>query len=81
MTASNELVLHLSEEKLKQIEELARRRGYGEAGDYVLALIDMDASLNDDDVDVEANFRQGWHEAMTGQVHPIEKLWDMVDDE
>jgi hypothetical protein len=43
---------------------------------------DLGAPLEEDDekVDVEANFLRGWHEAMTGKVHPYETLWDRVDD-
>lgn len=25
------------------------------------------------------SFRRGWHQAMTGQTHPIEELWDGID--
>jgi len=25
------------------------------------------------------SIRQGWHEAMTGQTHPIAQLWDEID--
>ena len=32
-----------------------------------------------DAMDVQTNFRQAWHEAMTGKTHPIDKLWDRVD--
>ncbi|MBX3066507.1 MAG: hypothetical protein U0528_15995 [Anaerolineae bacterium] len=34
-----------------------------------------------DDIDVAADFRQGWKEVMTGQVYPIDSLWDDADDE
>jgi hypothetical protein len=27
------------------------------------------------------NFRQGWREAMRGEVYPIETLWEDLDDE
>ena len=26
-----------------------------------------------------ASFRQGWQEAMTGQTHPVSKLWEGID--
>jgi len=29
----------------------------------------------------QASFRQGWHEAMTGQTRPLSELWEGVDAE
>ena len=29
----------------------------------------------------EESFKQGWHETMTGQTHPVDTLWDVVDDQ
>jgi hypothetical protein len=29
----------------------------------------------------EASFRQGWHEAMTGQTTPVSELWEGIDAE
>jgi hypothetical protein len=29
----------------------------------------------------EDSFRQGWHEAMTGQTIPLAELWDGIDAE
>lgn len=34
-----------------------------------------------DDAEIAANLREGWHDAMIGQTYPIEKLWEMVDDQ
>ena len=43
----------------------------------------MDTPLeHDDDLtqeQLEASFIQGLQEVITGQVYPIEQLWDMVD--
>ena len=30
---------------------------------------------------VEASFRQGWQEAMTGQTRPVSELWEGIDAE
>ena len=30
--------------------------------------------------DAPESFKQGWHEAMTGDTHPIDTLWDGIDD-
>jgi len=82
------MVIQLPEERLKQIEALARERGYGNATDYVLALIEADEETSDviddpeeDAIDLEANFREAWHQAMTGQTRPIEELWAELDRE
>ncbi len=32
-------------------------------------------------LDVVANFKQGWKEALTGQTHPVSELWDDVNNE
>ena len=29
----------------------------------------------------EASFRQGWQEAMTGQIRPVSELWEDIDAE
>lgn len=29
----------------------------------------------------EESFRQGWHEAMTGQTIPLSQIWDGIDTE
>lgn len=82
------VVLELTPEERQQIEDLARRRGYNTPEAYLLALIEADAlaargvsSEDDDEFDIEASFRQGWHEAMTGQTRPISELWDALDDD
>jgi hypothetical protein len=39
---------------------------------------------NDDDDDIgfsAESFRRSWHQAMTGQTLPLEKLWEDSDDE
>ena len=78
MTDNVSLVLDLTPEERQRIEELARRRGYEAPADYLKALIESDADEDDDPV---AAFRQSWHEAMTGQTHPVSTLWDDLDDE
>jgi hypothetical protein len=85
-----DLVIHMTPEQREQVETMAHQRGYGGADDYLLALVDLDAqgklALLDTDDDLtqeqlEANFKQGLKEVMTGQVYPIEQLWDVVDDD
>jgi hypothetical protein len=37
---------------------------------------------DDDDIGFSAeSFRRSWHQAMTGQTLPLEKLWEDSDDE
>ena len=85
-----DLVLHITAEQHQRIEAMAHQRGYEALDAYLLALAELDAQgelvLRDSNDDltqeqVEANFRQGLHEVMTGQTYSIDKLWDMVDDD
>jgi hypothetical protein len=85
-----DLVLHMSAEQRQRIETMAHQRGYEAPDAYLLALAELDAQgglvLRDSDDDLtqeqlEANFRQGLHEIISGQTYPIDKLWDMVDDD
>jgi Arc/MetJ-type ribon-helix-helix transcriptional regulator len=82
------MVIQIPEEQMKHIEALAHERGYDNATDYVLALIEADEEADDiiddpeeDAIDLEANFREAWHQAMTGQTRPIEELWAELDRE
>jgi hypothetical protein len=83
-----DLVLHVTPEQRQRIENMAHQRGYEAPDAYLLALAELDAKgdlvLRDSDDDLtqeqlEANFRQGLHEVVSGQTYPIDKLWDMVD--
>ncbi len=85
-----DLVLHITSEQRQRIEAMAQKRGYQALDDYLLALAELDAQgdllLRDDDSDLtqeqlEANFRQGLQEVVSGKTYPINKLWDMVDAE
>jgi hypothetical protein len=49
----------------------------------VIVLIQEDNVCNDDDMTKEAileDFRQAWHEAMTGQIIPASQLWEGLED-
>lgn len=68
------MVIQIPDERLEQIKTLARERGYDNATDYVLALIEADEEADDiiddpeeDGIDLEADFREAWHAAMTGE--------------
>jgi len=82
------LSITVTPDEKHQIEEMARRRGYTAPDEYLRALIESDAeahgenlTFDDEDEDILANFRQGWHEAMTGNTRPLSELWDDIDDE
>ena len=36
-------------------------------------------SINDEQQKILDDFRQAWHEAMTGATIPIDQLWDDID--
>ncbi|MBO1351766.1 MAG: hypothetical protein EBE86_032335 [Hormoscilla sp. GUM202] len=50
----------------------------------VIVLIPEIATLDDDDepkAQILDDFRQAWHEAMTGQTIPVARLWEGIDDD
>lgn len=80
--------IQFNESEVSQITHQAEIRGYSSVMEYLRALVTADALVNhlkddwqdaDEDARVlEAGFRQSWHEAMTGDVSPVETLWDNV---
>lgn len=47
----------------------------------VIVLILEQTDLNDkSQAEVLADFRQAWHEAMTGQTIPVAQLWEGIED-
>jgi hypothetical protein len=49
----------------------------------VIVLIPEAAEIHEDDTSKEEileDFRQAWHEAMTGQTIPIAQLWEGIED-
>ncbi len=87
----SDYILKLDETEAVHIVQRAKERGYTSPVDYLRALVAADALvevLRDDwrDADtstneVEASFREAWHDAMTGNILPIESLWDELDDD
>jgi hypothetical protein len=83
--------LRFDETEALYIAQRARERGYASPADYVRALVAADALvevLRDDwqDADVsseeiETDFREALHDALTGNVLPIDSLWDDLDDD
>jgi hypothetical protein len=62
-----------TQEQYARIEEYTREYGYASPAEYLWALVEADNEEVDDfdeDIDVEAEFREAWRQAMTGQTMP-----------
>jgi hypothetical protein len=49
----------------------------------VIVLIPEVTEINEEEQSKEAilaDFRQAWHEAMTGKTIPVAQIWDVIDD-
>jgi hypothetical protein len=48
----------------------------------VIVLIPEEAEIDEDNSEkvILADFRQAWHEAMTGQTIPINQVWEGLED-
>lgn len=49
----------------------------------VIVLIQEESEVDEDDTpdsEILADFRQAWHEAMTGQTIPVSQLWEGIED-
>ena len=49
----------------------------------LIVLIPEEGEINEDDrtkEEIIADFRQAWHEAMTGQTIPIAQVWEGLED-
>jgi hypothetical protein len=72
----------------RQLESLARRRGFNTAREYMRALLEQDAQQHGDVVplddepsaeEIRAGIKQGLREALRGEYIPLETLW--ADDD
>jgi hypothetical protein len=78
------LTIQMTQEQRQRIEEQAKERGYDVLDDYLLALVEADADDDfiddpeEDAIDLEADFREAWAAAMTGNVRPVEELFDEI---
>jgi hypothetical protein len=83
MADENTLVIDLTVEERQRIEMLAHKRGYAEPQDYLLALVNLDADsdqITDEKTQLIADFREAWHDALSGNIRPIEELWNDMDN-
>jgi len=79
---SKPLTIHLPED-LEQELILRANQLNVPLESFVLESLQQLISQSDPDDDsiesVREGIRQGWHEAMTGQTHPISQLWNGID--
>jgi hypothetical protein len=87
----SDYILKLDATEADAISQRAKERGYASPEDYLRALVAADALVEvlrtdwqDADAsadEIETAFREAWHDAMTGNVFPIETLWDALNDD
>ncbi len=76
------LMIPMTTEEHKRLEELARRRGFNTPDDYVRALVELDAEQHGEAAPFEADesddpfesFKRGWDDAMNGHVMSREEF-------
>ena len=80
-------ILNLSDAERKLLEALAQRRGFAAPEDYLKALVDADAVqsgedplFDEDSVDIRAEFRQAWREAMADDTIPLDDVWKALNE-
>lgn len=74
--------IELTAQERRQIEGIARGLGYDELGNYVRHLLGLDYGDDEDDpLNPEDGFREGWQDIVEGRVYPASALWDDSDDE
>lgn len=73
------MVIELAQTEQEWLEAQAHKRGYATIKDYVLALAEAD--VEDDEVDIRAELKEGLRAAIQGKgLEPIETLWDDDDE-
>ena len=72
----------------KRFEELAHRRGFKSLRKYVQSLIQQDAEQHGEAVEADdqlddpvESFREGWAQAMRGEVLTEEEFWKAVSED
>ena len=72
--------IELNAEERRHIEDIAHNLGYDELANYVRHLLGLDDS-DDEALNPEDGFREGWQDIVEGRVYPASALWDDLDDE
>lgn len=78
------MTIHVTEEERQQLEKTTQERGYENAENYVLALI-QEAAPKDIDLETEEGIaeglRQSLREMKAGLARPILELWDEFEND
>ena len=80
MVDKDALVIEMTAEKRQRIEILARQHGYQTAGEYLLALADMDDE-QPSKAQLLADLRQSLYEVKTGQIIPAADFLAALDSD
>ncbi len=80
-----------TDDELKRVEALAHKRGFTSMREYMHSLVDSDAAshgemplfedINDDDDAIRAAIKQGYREALRGDVLTEEEFWKAVSED
>ena len=69
--------IELTPDERDKFEQLARKQGYNALTDYLHHIIMQDLVLEDEEeLNPEAAFREGWADIVSGRVHPESALWE-----
>lgn len=81
MTAQNALILEVTPEERKRIEQSAQAHGYDNARDYLLALVEADNELEDTpDEEIVADLREALADALAGRTRPARDVLKEIRD-
>jgi hypothetical protein len=75
-----------SESEHTTLMSKAQDHGFGDVASYQLALarqevVAADEMLDDEDIDIEANFREAWRQAMEEDGYPYKKLDELLKND
>lgn len=86
-----EYVIKLDEQQSIHLERRAAELGFASVVDYLMALAAADALVeqlrpdwqdaDEDPQTLEAEFRQAWHDVMTGRTYPVTSLSEFLKDD
>ncbi len=74
--------IELTPDEHEKLADLAKKQGYVALTDYLHHIMTQDLELEDEEkLNPEAAFREGWSDLVAGRVYPASSLWDENDDE
>jgi hypothetical protein len=78
-----EISISVSEAEHTTLMSKAHDHGFGDVASYLLALARQDSIekelFEDEDIDIEANFREAWRQAMEEEGYPYDKLDELLN--